>query len=269
MHVALALVCLAVVLNLDLIRNLDYGILLLIFCMTLVGYNITKYAHLWLARKSFLFKLPITIITAICGLLSAILIIPVLSIELVFLLSLIAIIGLSYTFPIYKGKSLRHFPVVKLISVSVIWVIIIFPLFKALTIPNPDYLPNNWSTFYLIGYRDFKPFLQFQTFIYVFALCIPFEIRDLKYDEENLKTLPQLIGVRRSKLLGVFLCIITLIIETILFQYFETGSIFNTIFFVITAMMIWFSSPKRSDYYASFWVEGIPILWLLVVLLFA
>jgi len=34
-----------------------------------------------------------------------------------------------------------------------------------------------------------------QRVIFIIILMIPFEIRDLKYDDENLKTLPQLIGV--------------------------------------------------------------------------
>ena len=269
MHVALALVCLTVVMNFYLIRNLDYGTLLLIFCLTLVGYNITKYAHLWLARKSFLFKLPITIITIVCGLLSTILIIPVLSIELVLMLSLISIIGFSYTFPIYQGKSLRHFPVVKLISVSLVWILAITLYYILYRPTHQDPFPELWFLREFLN-EPVAIFLNvFKLFVFVFALCIPFEIRDLKYDEEDLQTLPQLIGVRKSKLLGVFLCLITLIIETLLFQYHETGSILNMIFFLITAVMIWFSSRERSDYYASFWVEGIPILWFITLLLFA
>ncbi|ARN77153.1 hypothetical protein BST97_03645 [Nonlabens spongiae] len=269
MHVAVALVCLAVLMNSNVTGNLDYGVPLILFCLTLVGYNVTKYAHLWLARKTFPFKILTTIVTIVCCLLSAILIIPVLNTELIVLLGLIALIGFSYTFPICKGKSLRHFPVVKLISVSVIWVLLIvvlpwiFELLVAQHISGWHVIVESRNAYAILILRGV------QVLIYVFALCIPFEIRDLKYDEEDLQTLPQLIGVGKSKLLGVFLCVITLIIEILLFQYFEIGSILNMVFFLLTAVMIWFSSRERSDYYASFWVEGIPILWFINLLLFA
>lgn len=266
---ALALVCLAGVMNSSNVVDLDLGISLLLFSLTVVGYNITKYAHLWLARKTFPFKILTTIATTFCGLLSVILIIPVLNVELMVLLGLIALIGFSYTFPIYKGKSLRHFPVVKLISVSVIWVLLINPSFILLGSIHRDFIPESWFINYLNENWLVVLLNSIQIFLYVFALCIPFEIRDLKYDEEVLQTLPQLIGVRKSKLIGVFLCAITFIIEIILFQYLDIGSILNIIFFLLTAVMIWFSSRERSDYYASFWVEGIPILWFIALLLFA
>ncbi|WP_157111416.1 hypothetical protein [Nonlabens spongiae] len=158
---------------------------------------------------------------------------------------------------------------VKLISVSVIWVLLIvvlpwiFELLVAQHISGWHVIVESRNAYAILILRGV------QVLIYVFALCIPFEIRDLKYDEEDLQTLPQLIGVGKSKLLGVFLCVITLIIEILLFQYFEIGSILNMVFFLLTAVMIWFSSRERSDYYASFWVEGIPILWFINLLLFA
>ena len=37
----------------------------------------------------------------------------------------------------------------------------------------------------------------------------------------------------------------------------------------ITGFFLWFSSPKKTRYYTSFWVESIPIIWLGLILLFS
>src|SRR5690606_12880038 len=46
-----------------------------------------------------------------------------------------------------------------------------------------------------------------QRFLFILALMIPFEIRDLKFDEPNLRTLPQVLGVAGSRWLGVLLLV--------------------------------------------------------------
>ena len=35
---------------------------------------------------------------------------------------------------------------------------------------------------------------------------------------------------------------------------------------IITAMFIKFTSLKRNQYYTSFWVESIPVLWFVILL---
>ena len=41
----------------------------------------------------------------------------------------------------------------------------------------------------------------FTRFLFVFAICIPFDIRDIKYDNIKLKTIPIVFGVSKSKLI--------------------------------------------------------------------
>ena len=36
----------------------------------------------------------------------------------------------------------------------------------------------------------------------VFVLTLPFEIRDLQYDDSTLETLPQRVGVKKTKIIG-------------------------------------------------------------------
>ncbi|MDC0201794.1 hypothetical protein OAJ56_00975, partial [Flavobacteriales bacterium] len=56
-------------------------------------------------------------------------------------------------------------------------------------------------------------------FLFVFAICIPFDIRDIKYDNIKLKTIPIFFGVSRSKLISFICLLFAIIIST--FQYWN------------------------------------------------
>jgi hypothetical protein len=52
-----------------------------------------------------------------------------------------------------------------------------------------------------------------QRFLFVLVLMLPFEIRDLNYDNLRLATIPQKIGVRKTKIIGVFMLMVFLMLE--------------------------------------------------------
>ena len=55
---------------------------------------------------------------------------------------------------------------------------------------------------------DAKFLLGFtQRFLFVFVLMLPFEIRDMKYDSLKLSTIPQQIGIIKTKAIGLLLCL--------------------------------------------------------------
>ncbi len=106
-----------------------------------------------------------------------------------------------------------------------------------------------------------------QRFLLVLVLMVPFEIRDMHKDAAELHTLPQLVGVLNAKRIALALSILLYALT-----FFKTE---------ITAMDVWgkllltlllllaivFTKTKRSKRFASFWVEGIPIIWLGVLVL--
>ena len=47
-----------------------------------------------------------------------------------------------------------------------------------------------------------------QRFLLIIALMLPFEIRDLQFDSIKLFTIPQQIGLKKTKILGVWLLVI-------------------------------------------------------------
>ena len=100
-----------------------------------------------------------------------------------------------------------------------------------------------------------------QRFMIVLALTLPFEIRDLKFDETELGTLPQLLGIDKTKRLGYLLLLTTLFLE-FLKDDLQIYLIMSLSIFI--GIGIYLAKRNQSRYYASFWVEGIPILcWLI------
>lgn len=105
-----------------------------------------------------------------------------------------------------------------------------------------------------------------QRFILVMALMLPFEIRDLIYDSIKLGTIPQRIGIKKTKIIGVSLLMLFFILE-----YFkdeiDSFSIISTLIITFVSLLFFiFSNKNQSKYYSAFWVESIPIFWLIILL---
>ncbi|WP_175454782.1 UbiA prenyltransferase family protein [Lutibacter oricola] len=158
-----------------------------------------------------------------------------------------------YAIPILKIKnvevSFRNFPFIKIFSIAFAWagVTVIFPQ----TALGLEFKTTNYLEF-------------IQRFFILLAIILPFDIRDIKYDLKKLKTLPQVVGVPKSKVLGIVFILFFVVLELL-----KTENYFFSTFIigVITGMFLLFSSEKKLNYYASFWVEAIPIYWLVIILL--
>lgn len=156
-----------------------------------------------------------------------------------------------YAIPLVKiGKlevSFRNFPMIKIFSIVLAWagISVFFPLYEA-----------NYQ-FSQVVYLEF-----FQRIFILLAITIPFDIRDVAIDSKSLKTLPQILGITSSKVLGILLLIGFLLLEIVKENFTYFGFLIVLIIAMITALFLWFSSPNRSRYYTSFWVESIPIIWL-------
>lgn len=110
---------------------------------------------------------------------------------IIILSALFLLIALGYTMPIF-GKKLREIPYLKDWVIAGTWTfaIVLFPLL------NEGLYQSEWI-----------PFLLIFT-LYIFALVIPFDVRDLYIDFRYQKTLPQLVGPSNASLIAIFLILI-------------------------------------------------------------
>ncbi|PWA04487.1 UbiA prenyltransferase family protein [Flavobacterium psychrotolerans] len=169
-------------------------------------------------------------------------------------------ITLLYTLPFFPNrKNARNWAGVKIYIVALSWVgvTMILPLLNANVSITSD--------FYL---------KCVQRFILIFVLVLIFEIIDLANDDPHLQTVPQQIGVKKTKTLGYLLLLVFFGLEFFNSAVTNHVNFQNTIFqlllifviAVVIAFFLFFANEKRSKYYTSFWVESIPIFWWLLLL---
>ena len=228
------------------------------FFGTIVGYNFVKYDALARAKKlqmrnelkaiAFLSFLSL-IAVGICFF----------QLQIRTQIVAVGFLGLTllYTLPFFPNrKNARNWAGVKIYMVALSWV----GVTVVLPILNADISIS--TNFYL---------KCIQRFILVFVLVLIFEIIDLQYDDPHLKTVPQQIGVKRTKYLGYVLLFLFFGLaffntnDNIIFCFLSLSIIFEIAFAIVIALFLAFANEKCPKYYTTFWVESITIVfWILV-----
>src|SRR5690606_18911461 len=91
-----------------------------------------------------------------------------------------------------------------------------------------------------------------QRFLFIIALMLPFEIRDLRYDSLKLATIPQKIGVRWTKIMGILLLICFCFLEFFKKNVTLHYRIVLCAITIITMVFVMFSKKDQGAYYSSF-----------------
>lgn len=227
----------------------NFEVKLFTFFGTIVGYNFVKYDALARLNKmnsskelqSILFLSSMSALASFYYFLQLQLLTQIV-VCFVFLLVLL------YTLPFFPNKkNARNWKGIKIYIVSLCWVgvTVLLPLVNAK-------IPISFDVM----------LMSIQRFILIFVLVLIFEIIDIKTDDPHLKTVPQQIGIKKTKVLGFLLLLVLLSLEFL----YPTPQNFMPLLFkcLISAsitLFLYFANENRSRYYASFWVEAIPIFW--------
>ncbi|MFK5957854.1 MAG: hypothetical protein QM495_03175 [Lutibacter sp.] len=237
---------------------------LLIGFSIIISYNFIRYFEINSKRlgwfKSWFFQNEIRLVwVSILAFLCSIYIVffTKFNFESLFIIFPFGFITVFYAIPLFKiGKlqvSFRNFPAIKIFSIAIAWagVTVLFPLLEQ-------------------GYHfNYDVYLEFlQRILILIAYTIPFDIRDVNLDDKQLKTIPLLVGVRNSKIVGTILLFLFVLLDLVKHNYFEKENFSQIIIAVIVLLFLWNATTKQSRYYTSFFVESIPILWFLSILLF-
>ncbi len=152
----------------------------------------------------------------------------------------------------FKNIPLRNIAGIKLflIAISFAGITVLFPLVQ------------NDMTINLNAWIHF-----IQRFLFVMLITIPFDIRDLHVDNKSLNTLPQMVGLKKTKIIGVLLGVLIVMLEY-LKQPIEVNQMIIIFLIVIFSILFLINSKeKQSKYYSAFWVESMPIFWFLLIIL--
>ena len=170
------------------------------------------------------------------------------------LLLIPSFISLLYTVPILpKKRRLRDFHYIKIILIAVVWGI--------LTVLIPEYFLNN--------IRDFTYLLFIERCLFIFAITIPFDIRDMEIDQKTqVKTFIHSWGSTKAKVIAVALLAFSLMIYFYLFDYSYLSAHYLTaliICYTVTSLFILYAHHRRTDYYFSGILDGTMLLMALCI----
>ena len=246
-HVALAVLSLSYLTHLHFELSWQTNLFAFIFCATIGTYNFIRYYASQDTRSSF--NTPILVFSLISALgmgLSA----TKLTSQTLLVALLLGMMSLTYVLPSNRFfGGLRYLPYLKSFVVAACWasVVVLLPLLN-----------------HQIKFDRVIWLLWFQMALWTFSTIIPFEIRDAHKDSKSMKTIPHVFGVRGSKMIGT-LMLFGVVILSYCLSLHSYDMIPTSIACILALLCLWKSTTQQSTYYASFWVEALPMVWLLMV----
>jgi len=254
LHVALAAASLAYVTVYELEISADPLLFGFIFSSTVLSYNFTKYGYALATRPGSMGPL-LKWIAGITAISFAVVCASLfyLPLNVIFGASLFGAITIAYAVPVSEGRqNLRSIYGIKIAVIALVWL--------GVTVGLPV-LNHGFETLEMTAIV----YEAIQRFLFVAVLIIPFDIRDYRSDEPALGTLPQIIGVPKSKILGLVLLSACLGIEAIGHSVRDSSFLVFSLIAVMTAFMVRRAMISQTRYYAAFWVEGIPVFWAILL----
>ena len=249
----------------------EQHVLGVLFCATLALYNfsmlLTKPAN---PKKSPFrrvrwifghYRLMVTLtIIAIISIFPIILFLSVPSLVLLFFLGFTAV---AYNLPLFsvndKKFGLRNIPGLKLFLIALIWSLscVLLPIVE--TTARHEISISTADTILLVAKR----------FLFIAAITVPFDIRDLFQDRQNnLKTIPVVLGERKAYIFCQVLLIAYISLLLIFTKDPDPNFWALTATIILSGWLIFRSSIKKNEYYYFFYLDGTMILQYLMILLF-
>lgn len=252
LHVAFAVVAFMYVTAKEFDFSISKNLLFFVFFGSISGYNFVKYAGVAkLHHRSLANWLKFIQVFSLICFLFFILFGWQISRTTLLVSGLFGLLTLFYALPIFPNqKNLRSLAGIKIFIIALVWsgVTVVIPVYDAGIVINAAV----WLEFS-------------QRLLLVLVLMLPFEIRDLRYDDSLLKTLPQALGVAETKKVGIGILVFSMVLEVLQ----NSEAVFLLSYFlisVVSALLVYKSTVDQSKYYASFWVEAVPILWFFLII---
>ncbi|MFA6945560.1 MAG: hypothetical protein WC220_06610 [Pedobacter sp.] len=178
------------------------------------------------------------------------------------LLTALALISVSYSLPIFtlqdKRFGLRNIPGIKLFLIATVWALscVLLPILEIESNQGAQITLND--TILLIAKR----------FLFIAAITVPFDIRDLYQDRFNeLKTIPVLIGERWTLLICQGLLGAYLILLFLFTDRFDSNFFGLTLTIILAGWLIFRSKWEKNEYYYFLYLDGTMIIQFIMLLL--
>jgi 4-hydroxybenzoate polyprenyltransferase len=203
----------------------------------------------------------ITLISILC-------IIPLglwyLSIESKLLMIFTGLMAVGYNVPFLtlnqQKIGLRNIPGIKLFLIALVWSVscVLLPIVEL----ERSYHINISSAETLL--------LVAKRFLFIAAITVPFDIRDLFQDKlYALKTIPVILGERKAYIFCQFLLAGYLVLLLLFNQVTLPDILALTLTLMLTGWLIFKSGFKKNEYYYFFYLDGTMLLQYLALILFS
>ncbi len=170
-----------------------------------------------------------------------------LSLETWIATGLLMILTGGYAMPVFPNfRELRSLGLLKITLVSLIWAgtTVVLPVISVSA-------RLTWD----IGIE------ALQRFILVIVLLIPFEIRDLKLDHAGLRTLPQRFGIITTINIGYIASLLFFGLTYLKRDASIVEILSKVLLLLLLLIVLYYTKREGTKYFASFWVEAVPIFW--------
>ena len=258
-HVAFAVVSLTVITLIQFDISTNENLLFFLFFATITGYNFVKFFGVAkFHHRSLASWLKVIQVFSLVSFIAMCYYASDLEYHSLVVLFVCGLITFLYAIPLLpmtyfrdSQMNLREISGLKIYLIALVWTVatVLLPLIENDIVLDSDVVITS-----------------IQRFIFIVVLMLPFEIRDLNYDSLKLATIPQKIGIKKTKASGVLLLIVFFVLD-----YFKnegtSNSILSTLIIAfVTIILVMFSHKKQSKYYSAFWVESLPMVWLAILL---
>tara|TARA_R110002111_G_scaffold69471_5_gene112466 strand:+ start:3076 stop:3912 length:837 start_codon:yes stop_codon:yes gene_type:complete len=260
-HVALSASALTWVTLIELDLKLDKYLLYFVFFSTITGYNFVKYFGVAkFHHRSLAVWLKVIQVFSFMAFLAMCFVALYLELNTLILIGILGVVTFFYAIPVMlpkrylfdDHKNLRQIGGLKVYVIALVWA------FTSVYLPVVNEAVSIDADVIILG---------LQRFCYVLVLMLPFEIRDLNYDSLKLATIPQKIGIKKTKIIGVLLLLLFVLLDYFKDVLKQETLLSTVIIALITFVLLMFSNKNQSKYYSAFWVESLPIIWLVILLL--
>ena len=242
-----------------LLEHYSYTINLFVFFASLFTYNFQRLVRMrvqgelsfrqqWLQQNKFLLWF-VTALSAIATVYFSL----SLSYNSLRLLLPLGIIAFMYSLPLlyWKGRwwRLREVPGIKIFLIALVWALVSVGLLVEE---------------HQIGWTIDVWLLFLHRLCFVFAITIPFDIRDLKYDSLQLKTIPIVFGAEKARYIAYAALVMY---ELLVVAQFIFGDIIGVRALIAllctsaaTAYLLIKTTSDKGEYHFAFWIEGASAL---------
>lgn len=179
------------------------------------------------------------------------------------ILLMMALISLFYVVRFIPGKgkklALRDLPLMKVFLIALVWTVV------SVLIPL-----QNSTGFEFVVTPQILILALLEKFTFLLAITIPFDIRDVEYDHPTQRTIPQLLGVRKSIHVAIFFAILSFIASAMLFMTGSYSWVTLGAFALSTSLNLYFitnSDPQKSEMYFAGGVDGTLLIQTFLVFL--